>query len=161
MTHIHGHPAKHDLRSTRAAMPKPARVTIVNVGYRLTNYWVVSAGTSHLLVTSATRAPWEPCARTSTAWACRSRSSDTSSRPTTISITPALPRSSSGRCSPAGARDAGQRDPAHEVVDQASGPVPGYHDARQYDDLICREPHGARPDRDRGRAPTHAGTLRR
>ena len=31
-------------------MTKPARVTIVNVGYRSTNYWVVSAGTSRLLV---------------------------------------------------------------------------------------------------------------
>jgi glyoxylase-like metal-dependent hydrolase (beta-lactamase superfamily II) len=31
-------------------MPKPARVTIVNVGYRSTNYWVVSADTSRLLV---------------------------------------------------------------------------------------------------------------
>jgi glyoxylase-like metal-dependent hydrolase (beta-lactamase superfamily II) len=31
-------------------MRKPARVTIVNVGYRSTNYWVVSAGTSRLLV---------------------------------------------------------------------------------------------------------------
>jgi glyoxylase-like metal-dependent hydrolase (beta-lactamase superfamily II) len=31
-------------------MPQPAAVTIVNVGYRSTNYWVVSAGTSRLLV---------------------------------------------------------------------------------------------------------------
>jgi endoribonuclease LACTB2 len=31
-------------------VPKPARVTIVNVGYRSTNHWVVSAGTSRLLV---------------------------------------------------------------------------------------------------------------
>jgi len=31
-------------------MPKPSRITIVNVGYRSTNYWVVSAGTSRLLV---------------------------------------------------------------------------------------------------------------
>ena len=31
-------------------MTRPARVTIVNVGYRSTNYWVVSAGTSRLLV---------------------------------------------------------------------------------------------------------------
>jgi glyoxylase-like metal-dependent hydrolase (beta-lactamase superfamily II) len=31
-------------------MPSPARTTIVNVGYRSTNYWVVSAGTSRLLV---------------------------------------------------------------------------------------------------------------
>jgi ribonuclease/clavin/mitogillin len=31
-------------------MPHPAGVTIVNVGYRSTNYWVVSAGTSRLLV---------------------------------------------------------------------------------------------------------------
>jgi glyoxylase-like metal-dependent hydrolase (beta-lactamase superfamily II) len=31
-------------------MTKPAPVTIVNVGYRSTNYWVVSAGTSRLLV---------------------------------------------------------------------------------------------------------------
>jgi ribonuclease/clavin/mitogillin len=31
-------------------MPKPAPVTVVNVGYRSTNYWVVSAGTSRLLV---------------------------------------------------------------------------------------------------------------
>jgi endoribonuclease LACTB2 len=31
-------------------MRKPARVTIVNVGYRSTNYWVVSAGRSRLLV---------------------------------------------------------------------------------------------------------------
>ena len=31
-------------------MSKPVRVTIVNVGYRSTNYWVVSAGTSRLLV---------------------------------------------------------------------------------------------------------------
>jgi len=31
-------------------MSEPVRVTIVNVGYRSTNYWVVSAGTSRLLV---------------------------------------------------------------------------------------------------------------
>ena len=31
-------------------MPKPAPITIVNVGYRSTNYWVVNAGTSRLLV---------------------------------------------------------------------------------------------------------------
>jgi glyoxylase-like metal-dependent hydrolase (beta-lactamase superfamily II) len=31
-------------------MTKPVRVTIVNVGYRSTNYWVVSADTSRLLV---------------------------------------------------------------------------------------------------------------
>ncbi len=31
-------------------MPLPRPVTIVNVGYRSTNYWVVSAGTSRLLV---------------------------------------------------------------------------------------------------------------
>ncbi len=31
-------------------MSKPADVTIVNVGYRSTNYWVVSADTSRLLV---------------------------------------------------------------------------------------------------------------
>jgi len=31
-------------------MAKSAGVTIVNVGYRSTNYWVVSAGTSRLLV---------------------------------------------------------------------------------------------------------------
>ena len=30
-------------------MPKPANVTVANVGYRSTNYWVVSAGTSRLL----------------------------------------------------------------------------------------------------------------
>ena len=31
-------------------MPPSARVTIVNVGYRSTNYWVVSAGTSRMLI---------------------------------------------------------------------------------------------------------------
>ena len=31
-------------------MSKPISVTIVNVGYRSTNYWVVSAGTSRVLV---------------------------------------------------------------------------------------------------------------
>jgi endoribonuclease LACTB2 len=31
-------------------MPAPGRVTIVNVGYRSTNYWVVSAGTARVLV---------------------------------------------------------------------------------------------------------------
>jgi ribonuclease/clavin/mitogillin len=31
-------------------MPKPAPITIVNVGYRSTNYWVISTGTSRLLV---------------------------------------------------------------------------------------------------------------
>jgi ribonuclease/clavin/mitogillin len=31
-------------------MAKTARITIVNVGYRSTNYWVVSAGTSRILV---------------------------------------------------------------------------------------------------------------
>ena len=31
-------------------MPRPAPITIVNVGYRSTNYWVVSADTSRLLV---------------------------------------------------------------------------------------------------------------
>ena len=34
-------------RRTKAA---PEQVNIVNVGYRSTNYWVVSAGTSRLLV---------------------------------------------------------------------------------------------------------------
>jgi len=34
----------------RSTVPKPVPVTIVNVGYRSTNYWVVSAGTSRLLV---------------------------------------------------------------------------------------------------------------
>lgn len=29
---------------------KPARISIVNVGYRSTNFWVLSAGTSRLLV---------------------------------------------------------------------------------------------------------------
>jgi ribonuclease/clavin/mitogillin len=37
------------VRSNRA-MSQPVRVTIVNVGYRSTNYWVVSAGRSRLLV---------------------------------------------------------------------------------------------------------------
>jgi len=31
-------------------MPEPEHITIVNVGYRSTNYWVVSAGRSRLLV---------------------------------------------------------------------------------------------------------------
>ena len=31
-------------------MPSPAPLTVVNVGYRSTNFWVVSAGTSRLLV---------------------------------------------------------------------------------------------------------------
>ena len=31
-------------------MPEPNLVTIVNVGYRSTHYWVISAGTSRLLV---------------------------------------------------------------------------------------------------------------
>ena len=31
-------------------MPKAARVTIVNIGYRSTSYWVVSAGTSRLFI---------------------------------------------------------------------------------------------------------------
>lgn len=31
-------------------MPEPSRITVVNVGYRSTNYWVVSAGASRLLV---------------------------------------------------------------------------------------------------------------
>ena len=31
-------------------MTKPSPITIVNVGYRSTNYWVVSAGTSRLMV---------------------------------------------------------------------------------------------------------------
>ena len=31
-------------------MSQPRSLTIVNVGYRSTNYWVVSAGTSRLLV---------------------------------------------------------------------------------------------------------------
>ena len=31
-------------------MSRPPHVTIVNVGYRSTNYWVISAGTSRLLV---------------------------------------------------------------------------------------------------------------
>ncbi len=34
----------------RGNTPNPAHITIVNVGYRSTNYWVVSAGTSRLLV---------------------------------------------------------------------------------------------------------------
>jgi len=34
----------------QAGVPNPARTTIVNVGYRSTNFWVVSAGTSRLLV---------------------------------------------------------------------------------------------------------------
>jgi len=43
-------PYNNKLGRTRSTMPKPVRVTIVNVGYRSTNYWVVSAGTSRLLV---------------------------------------------------------------------------------------------------------------
>jgi len=35
---------------TRRTMPKARPIAIVNVGYRSTNYWVVSAGTSRLLV---------------------------------------------------------------------------------------------------------------
>ncbi len=31
-------------------MPRPAPITIVNVGYRSTNYWVVSTGASRLLI---------------------------------------------------------------------------------------------------------------
>ena len=31
-------------------MTKPAQTTIVYVGYRSTNYWIVSAGTSRLIV---------------------------------------------------------------------------------------------------------------
>ncbi len=31
-------------------MPNPAHLTVVNVGYRSTNYWVISVGTSRLLV---------------------------------------------------------------------------------------------------------------
>ena len=31
-----------------------SKLTIVNVGYRSTNYWVISAGTSRLLVDLAT-----------------------------------------------------------------------------------------------------------
>lgn len=31
-------------------MAQPASITIVNVGYRSTNYWVVTAGRSRLLV---------------------------------------------------------------------------------------------------------------
>lgn len=31
-------------------MPPPGDVTIVNVGYRSTNYWVIGAGRSRLLV---------------------------------------------------------------------------------------------------------------
>ena len=34
----------------RIPMPKSTPITIVNVGYRSTNYWVISAGTSRLLV---------------------------------------------------------------------------------------------------------------
>ncbi|MGD2157601.1 MAG: MBL fold metallo-hydrolase [Anaerolineales bacterium] len=38
------------LGSTRSTMSESVQVTIVNVGYRSTNYWVVSAGTARLLV---------------------------------------------------------------------------------------------------------------
>jgi hypothetical protein len=31
-------------------MDTPAPITIVNVGYRSTNYWVISAGNSRLLL---------------------------------------------------------------------------------------------------------------
>src|SRR5438309_1331191 len=31
-------------------MSKPSPLTIINVGYRSTNYWVISAGTSRLLI---------------------------------------------------------------------------------------------------------------
>ena len=38
------------LNHTRLCMTGPARITIVNVGHRPTNYWVVSAGRTRLLV---------------------------------------------------------------------------------------------------------------
>lgn len=38
------------MHSAGFEMPPSARVTIVNVGYRSTNYWVVSAGTSRMLI---------------------------------------------------------------------------------------------------------------
>jgi len=38
------------LGNTRSTVPNPNSVTIVNVGYRSTHYWIVSAGTSRLLV---------------------------------------------------------------------------------------------------------------
>src|SRR5690242_20423054 len=34
----------------RETVPPPLRITIVNAGYGSTNYWVVSAGSSRLLV---------------------------------------------------------------------------------------------------------------
>jgi endoribonuclease LACTB2 len=50
-------PARHDNRQVNShtvqpahPMSKPAHVTIVNVGYRSTNYWVVSAGASRFLI---------------------------------------------------------------------------------------------------------------
>ena len=44
------YPVSHrDSRRLRAT-PHSAKTTIVNVGYMSTNYWVVSAGTSRLLV---------------------------------------------------------------------------------------------------------------
>lgn len=36
--------------ANREDMPEKEQITIVNVGYRSTNYWVVSAGTSRLIV---------------------------------------------------------------------------------------------------------------
>lgn len=48
------HPALVRLTDSDSNMPHPkpatAAVTVVNVGYRSTNYWVVSAGTSRLLI---------------------------------------------------------------------------------------------------------------
>jgi ribonuclease/clavin/mitogillin len=38
------------LGSAWTTMSKPVPITIINVGYRSTNYWVVSVGTSRLLV---------------------------------------------------------------------------------------------------------------
>jgi ribonuclease/clavin/mitogillin len=38
------------MHSAGFEMPPSARVTIVNVGYRSTNYWVVSTGTSRMLI---------------------------------------------------------------------------------------------------------------
>jgi endoribonuclease LACTB2 len=40
----------HKIIAAGAKMSNPVNVTIVNLGYRSTNYWVISAGTSRLLV---------------------------------------------------------------------------------------------------------------
>ena len=111
--------------STRSSMTNSSRLTIVNVGYRSTNYWVVSVGASRLLVDlgwpgtmGKMRANLErmgiPLSEIRYGLATHYH----------IDHAGLAQELKEGGCSATRARSASPSDPAHEEVDQAGGSLP-------------------------------------